>query len=597
MPTIKTKFEISGEKEYRKALGDINEGMRVLNSEMQLTESQFGKNAKSVEALGAKNDVLSRKISTQKDKIEVLKKALQESAEKYGESDKRTMKWQTSLNKAEAELNNMNNELEENNKLMKQGEGSTRGLGDAVQGLASKFGITLPDSMTKSMNSMVSLDVEALALIGGFAAVAAAIAKVEEALIGLTKQSAKYADEINTLAAQTNLSTQTLQEMRYSAELLDVSVDTIRSSLVKLTNNMQTAQSGTGAAAEAFKTLGVDVQDADGNLRNAETVFYELVDALGAVENSTERDALAMDIFGRSATDLNPLIKAGSETMRELATEANATGYVLDDLALKKLQAVDDAMQRMQKQTEASKNELAVEFAPYMEEALKEITTLIKDLGEALVKSGAVEAFGMILESVVGIITPVNDLSNNGLPSLEQALMPVAKLLAGVADTINFIVSAIGFLSTPVWNWDAKMTYGYKALQSFGFYPNSNPNNTQKIANRQNQLEAEAARQTALSSGNIGYGLTAYSSNGGARPFNAAGTQNWQGGLTMVGEQGKELVSLPQGSRIYTASETRTRSLGDTIYNITISAADVKEFNDIIRLAENARRYERMGVT
>ena len=577
MPTIKTKFEISGEKEYRKALSDINEGMRVLNSEMQLTESQFGKNAKSVEALGAKNDVLSRKISTQKEKIEVLKKALQESAEKYGESDKRTMKWQTSLNKAEADLNNMNRELDENNKLMQQGEGTTKGLGDAVQGLANKFGITLPQGMTESMNSMVSLDAQSIALVGGFAAVAAAIVSVEKALISLTKQSAKYADEINTLAAQTNLSTQTLQEMRYSAELLDVSVDTIRSSLVKLTNNMQTAQSGTGAAAEAFKTLGVDVEDSNGELRDAETVFYELIDALGDVENSTERDALAMDLFGRSATDLNPLIKAGSEKMSELAAEATATGYVLDDFALEKLQAVDDAMQRMNKQTEAVKNELAVQFAPYLEEALKDITTLIKDLGEALVKSGAVEAFGALFESVIGIIAPVDDLAGGKLEKLEKALMPIAKLTAAIANTINTISAVFKLLFSDASDTDAIRRYAKEIAKGFGAYSNTDPNVYQQTLNRE-----------AVLNGAVDYS---------GKYSNAAGTPNWIGGITKVGEQGTELVSLPQGSRIYSASESRTRSRGNTIYNITISAADVKEFNDIIRLAENARRYERMGGT
>ena len=63
----------------------------------------------------------------------------------------------------------------------------------------------------------------------------------------------KTADDLLTLSTQTSLTTDQLQEFEYASELVDVSTDTLRGSLVKLTNNMQTAATGTGSAAEAFK--------------------------------------------------------------------------------------------------------------------------------------------------------------------------------------------------------------------------------------------------------------------------------------------------------------------------------------------------------
>lgn len=68
MPTINTDFKISGEQEYRRSISEINNGLKVLNSEMRLTESQYQGNAKSIDALNAKNDVLERKILSQKRK-------------------------------------------------------------------------------------------------------------------------------------------------------------------------------------------------------------------------------------------------------------------------------------------------------------------------------------------------------------------------------------------------------------------------------------------------------------------------------------------------------------------------------------------------
>ena len=85
MPNISTKFKKKKKKEYKQALSEIGTGMRVLDSEMRKVQSAYAKNADSVESLAAQNDVLERKISSQTEKIEYLKAALQQSAEKYGE--------------------------------------------------------------------------------------------------------------------------------------------------------------------------------------------------------------------------------------------------------------------------------------------------------------------------------------------------------------------------------------------------------------------------------------------------------------------------------------------------------------------------------
>jgi hypothetical protein len=443
MPNINTKFTLSGEKEYKQAISEIGSGMKVLDSEMRKVSSAYAQNADSVEALNAKNDVLERKISTQVEKIEYLKAALQQSAEKYGEADKRTMQWQTSLNNAEAELNNLNNQFDENKQKIADSGKEMGNLGDVVNGLTSKLGIQLPDGMKSSMNAMGSLDAQSLALAGGFAAVAAAIVKVEKAMISMTKESAAFADNIITLSMQTGQSTQQLQEFAYASELIDVSVDTLQGSLTKLTNNMQDTMNGTGNAKASFEALGVSVTNADGSMRSANDVFYETIDALGRVKNETERDAMSMDIFGRSAQDLNPLIIQGSKTLKAYADEAHNMGYVLDDEALSALGAVDDAYQRLQKTQEGVKNQLSAEFAPYLEEFYGDVTTMVKDGGKALKDSGIVDSFGMLLDTVGDILNPMSDLSNNRVPALTKALQPLAKVMALIADAAELIKGVV----------------------------------------------------------------------------------------------------------------------------------------------------------
>lgn len=589
MPNINTRFTLSGEKEYKQAISEIGSGMNVLNSEMRKVQSAYAQNADSVEALSAKNDVLGRKISTQTEKIEYLRAALQQSAEKYGEADKRTMQWQTSLNNAEAELNNLNNQFDENKQKIADSSKEMGNLGDVVNGLTSKLGIQLPDGMKSSMNAMGSLDAQSLALAGGFAAVAAAIIKAEKAMISMTKESAAFADNIITLSMQTGQSTQQLQEFSYATELIDVSVDTLQGSLRKLTNNMQDTMNGTGNAKDSFDALGISVTNADGSMRNANDVFYETIDALGKVKNETERDAMSMDIFGRSAQDLNPLIIQGSKTLKAYADEAHNMGYVLDDEALSALGAVDDAYQRLQKTQEGVKNQLAVEFAPYLEEFYGDATQGVKDLGKAIKDSGIVDAFGMLLETVGDILNPMSDLSGNRVPALTNALRPLAEVMALIADTADFFAGLF--------------TLDFKKMgNALGFgYASGNGNKYQTLQDSyaakswgSSASDLSKAYEEAVARGDSStLGITEDEWRRRYLGGNAAGTDNWSGGWTKVNENGLERIYLPSGSRIQTASETRYTS-GDT-YNTTVYVDHVEDLDTILRIAKNARITTRMG--
>ena len=628
MPNINTRFTLSGEKEYKQAISEIGSGMNVLNSEMRKVQSAYAQNADSVEALSAKNDVLGRKISTQTEKIEYLRAALQQSAEKYGEADKRTMQWQTSLNNAEADLNNLNNQFDENKKKIEESSKEMGNLGDVVNGLTSKLGIQLPDSMKSSMNAMGSLDAQSLALAGGFAAVAAAIVKAEKAMISMTKESAAFADNIITLSMQTGQSTQQLQEFAYASELIDVSVDTLQGSLTKLTNNMQDTMNGTGNAKASFEALGVSVTNADGSMRSANDVFYETIDALGQVKNETERDAMSMDIFGRSAQDLNPLIIQGSKTLKAYADEAHNVGYVLDDEALSALGAVDDAYQRLQKTQEGVKNQLSAEFAPYLEEFYGDVTQGVKDLGKAIKNSGIVEAFGMLLETAGDIIAPMDTLTNDRVPALTKALRPLAELMAAIADAADFFKGLVNVNTGHMEGWGqmaSAIGFGGLYIDGGGVQVKQSNNNLQRLYQSWEHTDTNAA--TAANgygdyidtSTGIRYGsMDAYAramyeaeaAKGASSTIgvsqdlwvqnylkklrgNAAGTDNWSGGWTRVNENGLERIYLPSGSRIQTASETRYTS-GDT-YNTTVYVDHVDDLDTILRIAKNARITTRMG--
>lgn len=597
---------MNGEKErkYRENIERLSASMDVLDAEMRKVSAKYADNAESAELSAAKTDLLTQKISLQYDKIDNLKAGLEEAAENYGSNAVETLRWEKELNNAEAELYKLNGQLKNNTEQIEdtttatEDAGQSMGnLGDVVNGLTSKLGIQLPDGMKSSMNAMGSLDAQSLALAGGFAAVAAVTVKVEKAMISMTKESAAFADNIITLSMQTGQSTQQLQEFAYASELIDVSVDTLQGSLTKLTNNMQDTMNGTGNAKASFDKLGVSVTNAvDGSMRSANDVFYETIDALGQVKNETERDAMSMDIFGRSAQDLNPLIIQGSQTLKAYADEAHNVGYVLNDEALSALGAVDDAYQRLQNTQEGVKNQLSAEFAPYLEEFYGDVTTMVKDGGKALKDSGIVDAFGMLLETVGDILNPMSDLSNNRVPALTKALQPLAKVMALMADAAELLKGVINFSTGHISEGWGQMTHAL----GFG-YSSGNGNNYQNLLDSyteqqwgQSAADLAKAYEDAVARGDPStIGIT---EDEWVRRYlggNAAGTDNWRGGWTRVNENGLERIFLPSGSRIQTASETRYTS-GDT-YNTTVYVDHVDDLDTILRIAKNARITARMG--
>ncbi len=613
MPTasIKTNIKLDGEKEYKAAVGEINTALGTLDSKLKLLKNTYAENKDNVEGLTKINETLNEKILTQKEKISALEDALKNAAQEYGESDARTQKWQQQLNKANSTLIDMERELRDNTDALKDAgveadnfsggmedlvektgavDEQSASFGTTLQDVADKLGIQLPAGAQEAVNGLGGVNVAAGAAVFGLAALVTAIVKVEKALIDVTKESAKFADDILTMSMTTGQSAEQLQEFSYAAELIDVSVDTLQTSLTKLTNNMQNAMNGTGDAKKAFEQLGIAVTDSEGNMRTANDVFYETIDALGKVGNATERDALSMDIFGRSAQDLNPLIIQGSDTLREYADEAHNVGYVLDNEALSALGAVDDGFQRLQTTQDAVKNNMAAEFAPYLTSALEDIRALIEKVGKALIDSGAVEAFGSILESSVSLLEPLGALVTTILPALSLALKPIVEAVALLADTMDVLVGMLTLngdkISTALgWNASrgqlshqqvASGAYsGYRYSESAGWIESG--------VHTEAELRAEYAKNPV---GTYEYWKQLHG-------YNAAGTDYWYGGRTLIGENGPEMAILPQGTRILTAQESRQAGGGDT-YNITIPASSIKEFEDIIRIVKNRRRVRRM---
>lgn len=565
---IGPKIGIEGENEYRQALRDINTGIKTLGTEMQAVTSAFYGQEKSIRSLTAENDVLERTIYSLEEKLNLQKKMLQEAANAYGEASEKTQAWQQKVNLTTAELNKAKVKLAENEKAM-------QGLSEETDEAAKS---------TSVFSDVLKADLLSEAIKTGIKAVASGIREIGQALADTVKDSAAYADNILTLSTNTGIAAETLQEYQYMAELTDTSLETITGSMAKLIRNMQNAKNGTGNAAAAFAAMGVSVTDANGELRDNEEVFTEVIDKLGKMRNETQRDAYAMDIFGKSAQDLNSLIAVGKDGIAAFAKEAHDMGYVLDEETLASLGAVDDALQRLDNFMTMIKNTIGAALAPAVMEladslqawaqsvdweqvgqdvaevggAIKDFVMFVLENGDDILTVIAGVGAGFATWKVVGLITSVVGAIKGFIGAAEGASIAQAALNAVMAaNPIGIVVTAIAalvaaFITAYKTNdeFRAKVDAAWDAIKS----------KIQAVTDWIKQRMDELREFFGLEGGNVN--------------------------LTFSG-------SPSRGDRSGGFSGGRSGSFGGTVNNFVVD--DIRTYQQIEQRAVNQQRTTRMG--
>lgn len=572
MPTISTKFALDGEKAYKAAISEINSGLKVLKSEMNLVSEQYRNNGDSMEALTAKADVLERQYLTQADKVETLRKALDRAAKEYGEADKRTQQWRVSLNNEQAQLLKLEQQMKDNTEAIEHyGEAQeevqekTAGLGDVIQTLADKAGIQLPQGLTKAANGMGKMNAAALGVAAGIGAAIAVIVKIEQAMIDMTKEAAEAAKQLQLLSSATNLSIESAQEWDYVLGTLGSSLEEAQGDISALQEKMMDAAAGTGEGAELFGKLGISVTDTSGKLKDTDTVLRELIETMQLMDDETERNAISSALLGGTGEKLTALYEQEAGALDDLIDKKRGLG-VASEVEIEQLAKVSEAMMDLEQATDAAQTKVGAEFAPYLTDALTDIRDLVAQLGDATTKSGLATTFGSMLSSATSLLQVLGTTAAPILKAFNELLKPIAQTMALIADTANVIA---GIFS---WDWDMVAT-------ALGLNIGSG-----QLSNQQKLYYQDALGSTVWDPVK-GAWVGNYTGN-------ATGTDNWRGGWTWVGENGPELMRLPQGSQIMTAQESG--EYGGDVYNITIDAKSIREFEDIIRIVQNQRRVRRM---
>lgn len=424
MPTrdIRTNIVLEGEQQYKKQLGEAAASVRLLGLQVKENSAVYKLNQDSVTGNLEKMSLLKKEMEAQQKVIDLLTEKIEKNRAAGEGNSKETQQLEEKLIKARTAMAAMNNEYQ-------QAEERLPSFTEKVKELSTGIGEGL----------LKAAEVAGKAVVASLAAIGSACVAAGKAIYDLTGEAGTYADTILTMSETTGIAAEDLMKWEYASQFIDTSVDTITGSMKKLTANMA---SESAATSEAFAQLGVSVTDSTGQMRDNEDVFWDVIDALGNIQNATERDQLAMTLLGKSATDLNPLINAGSQAFKDLGDHAQEAGLIMSTDSLQAFGAYDDAMNEMKTTLTAAGRAVAEVFLPATKEIIQSVTEVVQAfIGMVQGTEGASKQFDAAISNMIDNVT---NLFTSWLPKiLETGVNIIVKLVDGLLKAIPKLSAAL----------------------------------------------------------------------------------------------------------------------------------------------------------
>lgn len=429
------KIGLEGEKEFKKALTEINQSFKVLGSEMKLVESQFSKNDDSADALAARHKVLTEQVEAQRKKVEMLKQALANAAESFGENDRRTQAWQIQLNNAQAALNGMERELSDNEEAMDRLGKEMDDTGDSADDLEEELddaGDAADDSEGKFSKLGGTLKTVGVAMGACVAAAAAAAVSLGKAVIEAYGEYEQLVGGVDTLFQES------------SGKLQEYAANAYKTAGMSANDYMSTV---TSFSASLIQSLGGDTEAA---VKYADMAITDMADNANKMGTDIGLIQNAYQGFAKQNYTMLDNLKLGyggtKEEMERLLADATAISGIEYDIS--SYADVVDAIHVIQESMGVA-GATAAEAEHTIEGSLNSmkaaVANLVVGFGNAdadieQLCNNVVDAFQDVLTN----ITPVIENIIAALPTALNALLEtVGELLPTLLETVVDLFSQV----------------------------------------------------------------------------------------------------------------------------------------------------------
>lgn len=322
--------------------------------------------------------------------------------------------------------------------------------------------IAKTDEKVQSVGQTLAKGIETAGKWG--AALATGAAAAVAGCVKLATGAAQTADEIDKMSQKIGISAEGYQEWAYILSQNGMDVDKLQTGLKTLVTQMDAAHDGTAKSVEAFDALGLSIYGADGAMKDQETMMREVLLALADMGEGTERAALANQLFGRSGTELAPLLNQGSEAILALSDRAHDLGLILDEEAIASGVKLTDTIDDMKRSFSAVVTELGAGFFPILQTVAEYLVAQMPRLSAiftaiAPVLTGLLDGLlPPLMELAEALLPPLIDLIGVLLPPVQgilEGILPVLvellnKVFPPLLNIVNFILPPLLNLLQPI---------------------------------------------------------------------------------------------------------------------------------------------------
>jgi len=408
-------IELSADtKGIETALKNVNKEISNTQKQLSSVNSSLKLNPGNTDLLEQKMRLLGQAIDQTKNKLTALKQAQQQvsagmatGANNQSQYDALTRE----ISDTTVKLNQLQQTQAQTNTALLSASGSTTAFQTGLQGISNA----------------------AMNVASKTAMISAAAGMALGGMIALGTESAQTADDLVTMANQTGLSTDYLQRLKYASESIDVPLDTINGAIMKMKGNLKNNE-------DAWKSIGVEVRNQNGEYKSIQQIFEETVHALGKIDNETQRDTESMKFFGKSAQELSGLIDDGGAALSRLGDEAESMGGIIPEETLERLASFNDKIKNMKFKIEVAGLQLALPILEALEPVINTVSTGLSMLAQVAssVPAPVIQiAMGML--ALIAVIAPIA----LGIASVTNALTALIGILPGVGVAFGQMASAM----------------------------------------------------------------------------------------------------------------------------------------------------------
>lgn len=369
---IGPRIGIDGEREFRASIANINQQIKTMDSEMRAAAAAFDRSNDAEGKNSATKKILTEQIEAQRRKLDLLQDALEKSAAKYGENDTKTLKWRqavadatTALSKMEGELDDVGDELDDTGDELADAEKKASSFGDTAKGVFVGG-----------------------AILDGIKAMGGAIKNLVSYGADVVTSTAEAGDQIDKQSQKLGISRKEYQQLSYALEMYGANVDGLQTGLKTLSVQ---AQKG----SDAFDKLGLSQEFVKS--ASTEDLFEAVIGQLQGMAEGTERTAIANELLGKSATELQPLLNDTKENFEEIKNAAP----LMSDATVDASAAMQDSMTAFKSTMTEIKGDVAGRVMPAITKALDTARSKLQtgEARKAIDKAG--KALGDVAAKVV----------------------------------------------------------------------------------------------------------------------------------------------------------------------------------------------------